>query len=65
VPGEPLDLRRMSLAERGQGPLVAVLRSRDQDRVAQPLVDEDPSGTERSFDWTRLPKGRLHGWEIV
>jgi hypothetical protein len=55
----------MPLAKRGQGPLVAVLRSLDQDRVAQPLVDEDPSGTERSFDWTRLAKGRLHGSEIV
>src|SRR5204862_173379 len=42
VPGKALHLRRVTFAQRLECTLVAVLSSLDQDRIAQPLVDERP-----------------------
>src|SRR5439155_24686649 len=50
-----------ALAERLECPLVAVFRSLDQDRIAQPLVDKRPLGPRCLRNLTALAQGGLHG----
>jgi hypothetical protein len=58
---DALDARRVAVAERVERTLVAVLRSSDQDRIAQPLVDERPLGPRGLRNLTALAQGGLHG----
>jgi hypothetical protein len=51
----------MALAEHRQGAVVAVLRSLDQDRVTESLVDERPLGPRVLPNLTALAQRRLHG----
>jgi hypothetical protein len=48
------------LAQRVEGTAVAVLRSSDQNRIAQSLVDERRVAPQVLTDSTRSPCGRLH-----
>ena len=59
--GKALDARSMPLTERRQRQAVAVLRSLDQDRVTQLLVDERPLGPRVLTNLTALAQRRLHG----
>src|SRR4029453_918376 len=61
VPGEPLHLGGVALTERLERPLVTVLRSLDQDRIAQLLVDERPLRPRCLRNLTALAQGGLHG----
>ena len=57
---QPLDARRVPLAERCQRAPIAVFRSLHQNRVAQPFVDQRLVMPEVLTDWTRSAHGRLH-----
>jgi hypothetical protein len=50
----------MPLAERRERASVAVLGATDEDRVAEPLVDEWRIRAELTIDWTGWAEGRLH-----
>ena len=59
--GEPLDTSRVPLAQGGERLRVAVLCTLDQDRIAQPLVDERPLEPQWLLDLTARAPGGLHG----
>src|SRR5438093_12496713 len=59
--GQALDARSVPLAERRQRQAVAVLRSLDQNRVTQLLVDERHVGPRVLTNLTALAQRRLHG----
>jgi biotin-[acetyl-CoA-carboxylase] ligase BirA-like protein len=61
VRGEPLHARRVPLAERRQSPAIAVLRSSDQNRITQLLVDQRRLTPRVLPNLTALAQRRLHG----
>jgi hypothetical protein len=65
VPRQPLDLRRMPLAQHGEGAVVAVFDALHEDGVAEPLVVERPLGPQGLCDSTGLAERRLHGSGLV
>ena len=54
---ELLDARSMALAERLEGPRIAVLCSSHQNRIAQPRIDEWPFRAEGLLDLTPAARG--------
>jgi len=61
VKREPLDARRMPLAERRERLLVAGLGASHENRIGELLVDERGVGSGIGADWTALREARLHG----
>jgi hypothetical protein len=61
VPRQPLDARRMPRAKRLEGASVAVLGPRDQDRIAETVVEDRRLGPKLTLDSTAVTRDGLHG----
>jgi hypothetical protein len=58
---QPLDTRRMPDAERLQSTWIAVLCPRDQDRIAETIVEDRGLGPKLTLDSTAVARDGLHG----